>query len=120
MALIHHMILKSNHSMQSGMGDLQTWCKLFWLIISSVLTISLSCINNNLGIPYSAYISWVFNFANFANLESFAKLFQRKIDTSKLSHIGDVKDGAWHIEQRLCEIISTKLKKTAIRENLDP
>ena len=29
-------------------------------------------------IPYSAYISRVFNFANFANLESFAKLFQRK------------------------------------------
>ena len=29
-------------------------------------------------IPYSAYISGVFNFANFANLESFAKLFQRK------------------------------------------
>ena len=41
-------------------------------------------------IPYSAYISRVFNFANFANLESFAKLFQRNN------------------------------KKTAIRENLDP
>ena len=28
-------------------------------------------------IPYSAYISRVFNFANFASLESFAKLIQR-------------------------------------------
>ncbi len=29
-------------------------------------------------LPYSAYISRVFNFANFANLEPFAKLIQRK------------------------------------------
>ena len=32
-------------------------------------------------IPYSAYISRVFNFADFVNLESFAKLFQRKSKT---------------------------------------
>ena len=29
-------------------------------------------------LPYSAYISRVFTFANFASLESFAKLFQQK------------------------------------------
>ena len=28
--------------------------------------------------PYNAYISRVFNFANFANLESFAKFIQLK------------------------------------------
>ena len=31
-------------------------------------------------IPYSAYISRVFNFANFANLESFAKFIQRNFE----------------------------------------
>ena len=31
-------------------------------------------------IPYSAYISRVFNFANIANLESFAKFIQRKFE----------------------------------------
>ena len=31
-------------------------------------------------IPYSAYISRVFNFANFANLEPFAKLIQLKFE----------------------------------------
>ena len=46
-------------------------------------------------IPYSAYISRVFNFANFASLESFAKLIQRIFDTSKLSHIGDVLSSAF-------------------------
>ena len=50
-------------------------------------------------IPYRAYILRVFNFANFANLESFAKLFQHKFDTSKLSHIGDVKDGSISVLQ---------------------
>ena len=32
-------------------------------------------------LPYSAYISRVFNFANFVNLELFAKLFQPKMYT---------------------------------------
>ena len=31
-------------------------------------------------IPFSAYISRVFNFANIANLESFAKFIQRKFE----------------------------------------
>ena len=31
-------------------------------------------------LPYGAYISRVFNFANFANLESFAKFIQRKFE----------------------------------------
>ena len=31
-------------------------------------------------LPFSAYISWVFNFTNFANLESFAKFIQQKFE----------------------------------------
>ena len=58
----------------------------------------------NLELPFSAYISQVFNFVNFANLEPFAKLFQRKfwhLFTSNLSwlHIGDVKDGSLSVLQ---------------------
>ena len=74
--------------------------------------------NNYVGrffsIPYSAYISRVFNFANFVNLESFAKLFRRNI-----SHF-EVEPHWRRIEQRIREIISTNFLKTAIRENLDP
>ena len=53
-------------------------------------------------LPYSAYISRVFNFANFANFESFAKLFQRKF-----GHF-EVEPHWRRIEQRNREIISTK------------
>ena len=35
---------------------------------------------SNVGILYGAYISRVFNFANFANLELFAKFIQRKFE----------------------------------------
>ena len=58
-----------------------------------------------MGLLYSTYILQVFN---FANLESFAKLFHCKFETSELSHI----------EQCIREIISTK-KGPATRENLD-
>ena len=51
-------------------------------------------------IPYSAYISQVSNLTNFVNLESFAKLIQRKFDS--------------------LQFFSTNSFKTAIRENLDP
>ena len=43
--------------------------------------------------------------------------FSGNFDTSKLSHIGDVKDGSISV---LGKIISTKLKNKTIRENLDP
>ena len=63
-----------------------------------------------LRIPYSAYISRVFN---FANLESFAKLFQRNF-----LHF-EVEPHWRRIEQRIGKIISNNFLKTAIRENLD-
>ena len=62
-------------------------------------------------LPYSAYISRAFN---IARLESFAKLIPRIF-----GHF-EVEPHWRRIEQRIREIISTKFKKTAIRENLDP
>ena len=57
--------------MKYKMGSVQSWyCNVTFVVN-----------NNNIivhqYIPYSAYISRVFNFANFAGLESFAKLIQR-------------------------------------------
>ena len=53
-----------------------------------------------LQIPYSAYISRIFNFANFANFEPFAKLFQRKFWHYTLNlHVGDVEDGSISVFQ---------------------
>ena len=43
-----------------------------------------SCFRGELYIPYSALILRVFNFTNFANLERFAKLFQRNFYTSAM------------------------------------
>ena len=37
-------------------------------------------------IPYSAYITRIFNFANFANFESFAKLIQLKFEPPGHAH----------------------------------
>ena len=54
-------------------SDGQHSCTHFISIIKEVYS-KLPC---NIIIPYSAYISQVFNFANFTSLESFAKLIQR-------------------------------------------
>ena len=47
-----------------------------------------------LNIPNNGYTSWVQFLGNFANLESFAKLFRRKFGhlakTLKLSYIGNI------------------------------
>ena len=40
--------------------------------------------NPDMPIPYGAYILQVFIFTNFANLEAFAKLFQRKFSDCTL------------------------------------
>ena len=38
------------------------------------------CLVKNCSIPYSAYISLVFNFVNFMNLESFVNFIQQKFE----------------------------------------
>ena len=63
---------------------------------------------NTLCIPYSAKFSQVFNFANFANFQLFAKVFQRKFLTCSVR------------VQQAHKIISTKSSKIAIHKNLDP
>ena len=40
-------------------------------------------------IPYSAYILRVFNFVNFANLESFVKFIQRKLSHCTVTPMGN-------------------------------
>ena len=62
--------------------------------------------------PYGAYISRVFNFANFANLESFAKFIQRKFEPLRCNTYGQ------HEFAKFIQRIP--LIKAAIRENLDP
>ena len=57
-------------------------------------------------LPYSAYISRVFNFVNFANLESFAKFIQLKFEPLCCNTHGQHKFANYF--------------KAAIRENLDP
>ena len=49
-----------------------------------LLTHMSTCLHITL--PYSAYISRVFNFANFVNFESFAKLIQLKFEPLGHAH----------------------------------
>ena len=62
-------------------------------------------------VPYSTYTSRVFIFANFANLEPFAKLFQRKLALSAYAR---------RRSERVCKIISAKMSKTAFGETFNP
>ena len=61
-------------------------------------------------ILYSAYISRVFNFTNFVNLESFVKFIQLKFEQL-------IQSGAWATHIR--EMFSMNSFKTVICENLD-
>ena len=63
---------------------------------------------NKVCIQYGAYISQVFNFANF---ESFVKFISAKILTATVRYMSSA---------RVRETISTKFQETAIREKLDP
>ena len=54
----------------------QTWTKCWGGNFHATMTSFRRMLKRD--IPYGAYISRVFNFINFANLESFAKLFQQK------------------------------------------
>ena len=61
-------------------------------------------------LPYSTYISQFFNFVNFANLESFTKLFHKKI-----LHFEIEPHWAAQLQNYFNEI-----KIIAIRDNLEP
>ena len=64
-----------------------------------------------LHIPYRTYsISRVFNFTNFANLESFAKFIQLKFEPLRCHT---------HEQHEFVKFFSTNSFKAAIRENLD-
>ena len=74
------------------------------------------CILHNAGsfimlhIQYSAYISRVFNFTNFASLESFVQFFKLKFETLHCNT---------HEQHEFVKFFSTNSFKAAIRENLD-